>query len=151
MIPRSAETRISGILPNLLPSVLFRYFFLEKFLLFIVGKSLEPFRRLLTQLIGVKQIGKTKDWKSRRNRKSFLSRWHRGATMWILSYADKIVIPTMIQNTYTTCRNAELIQTTKLFRLLKFFDFANTTTSVLSFKNESAEKGKENLTAKPHF
>ena len=48
MIPRSAETRISGSLPNLLPSVLFRYFFLEKFLLFIVGKSLEPFRRLLT-------------------------------------------------------------------------------------------------------
>ena len=67
------------------------------------------------------------------------------------SYTHKIVIPTMIQNTNTTCRNAELIQTTKLFRLLKFFDFATTTTSVLSFKNESAEKGKENLTAKTPF
>ena len=95
MIPRSAETRISGSLTILLPSsVLFRYFFLEKFLLFIVGKSLEPFRRLLTQLIGVKQIGKTKDWKSRRNRKSFLSRWHGGATMWIL------LLHTQNSNTY---------------------------------------------------
>ena len=67
------------------------------------------------------------------------------------SYAHKIVIPTMIQNTNTTCRNAELIQTTKLFRLLKFFDFANTTTSVFLVLKMNLQKGKENPKANSPF